>query len=455
VSRERLLTASAVLQQTRVSTVIPYFNTWIAKWPTVQHLAEASHDDVLAVWKGLGYYSRATRLHEGAKAMIAQATGSQCPLPSSAAELQQFPGIGRYTAGAISSIAFGHAEPVLDGNVVRVLSRQLGLYRDVKDKKATDVLWDVADQLIKSVSGSKPSPTPGQWNQAMMELGSTICTPRPHCDECPIKPTCRVYSEAQALENQRHAATTIPDIEDACTLCDPLDPQDLVAATPDAAPDHERGLKKRKTAPKQTNTLSHYFSISTPNPPKPDLEAEGPADEATTPRPQKRKPPPSPPSPAHILSYCALFPQKPTKKQIPSQDCAVCMIELCLADGTRKWLVEQRPDKGMSLRSILSLSQFPREKKKRKKLTPSLLLFEKIKASSPPYGNSQTSPSPLAATLDLTLTLLLLLPPPHSSVHGASCERGYCAARMTPPTTLPRARSVSRRMRRWCMCFRI
>lgn len=347
MSREGVLTAMSVLQQTRVSTVIPYFNNWISKWPTVQDLADASHDDVLSVWKGLGYYSRATRLHEGAKAMIAQAAGSSCPLPSTAAELQQFPGIGKYTAGAISSIVFGQAEPVLDGNVARVLSRQLGLYMDVKDKKATDVLWDMADQLIKSLSGAKPSRTPGQWNQAMMELGSTICTPRPRCDECPIQATCRVYSEGQALVYKRHASTTIPDIEDACTLCDLLDTEDLVA-TPDDAPDGERGLKKRKTAPKQTNTLSNYFTTRAPklSSPEPETDAQLP----TRTRILKRKSPepePEPQTPKQLLSYCALFPQKVTKKQSPEQDCAVCMIELRQADGTSKWLVEQRPDKGI------------------------------------------------------------------------------------------------------------
>jgi A/G-specific adenine glycosylase len=210
-----------VLQQTRVSTVISYFNNWTSKWPTVQDLAHANHDDVLAAWKGLGYYSRATRLHEGAKAMIAKTPGSACPLPRKALELQDFPGIGRYTAGAVSSIAFGEAEPVLDGNVARVLSRQLGLYVDVKDKKASDLLWDQADRLIKHVSGALSTDTsaiPGQWNQALMELGSTICTPRPQCTECPVQSTCRVYAEGRALSGRHQSSTTIPDIEDACCV---------------------------------------------------------------------------------------------------------------------------------------------------------------------------------------------------------------------------------------------
>lgn len=130
--------------------MIPYFKAWISKWPTVQDLSNADPDEVLSVWKGLGYYSRATRLHQGAQAMVSK--NPSCPIPSKVDELQTFPGIGRYTAGAISSIAFGEAEPVLDGNVARVLSRQLGLYVDVKDKKSSDLLWEVADKLVKSVS---------------------------------------------------------------------------------------------------------------------------------------------------------------------------------------------------------------------------------------------------------------------------------------------------------------
>lgn len=346
LSREHSLIIK-VLQQTRVSTVIPYFNNWISKWPTVQDLADANHDDVLSVWKGLGYYSRATRLHEGAKAFVAKSEGSTCPLPSSATELQQFPGIGRYTAGAISSIAFGEAEPVLDGNVVRVLSRQLGLYMDGKDKKATDILWDMADQLIKHVSPkSNTSSVPGQWNQALMELGSTICTPRPRCDECPIQATCRVYSEGQALSDKRQALV-VPDIEEACTLCESLDTEDLVMAPEDGPLETSApAVKKRKTAVKQANTLSNYFAIGTP---KSNVDAEDDEVEDVSPPEvdtRKRKTPGTSECPKQVLAYCALYPKKVAKKKAAEEECVVCMIELPMSDGCSRWLIEQRPDKG-------------------------------------------------------------------------------------------------------------
>ncbi|OAG06162.1 DNA glycosylase [Paraphaeosphaeria sporulosa] len=328
--------SEVMLQQTRVSTVIPYFNTWISKWPTVEALAEASHDDVLAVWKGLGYYSRATRLHDGAKAVLATTDDVPCKIPSAVDALQKIPGIGRYTAGAVSSIAFGEAEPVLDGNVARVLSRQLGLYVDAKDKKSTDVLWDVAGSLVKSVAGYPEqgrSPVPGQWNQALMELGSTICTPRPKCEECPIQRTCRVYAEGQILSTKKAAVTTdVPDIEDACTLCLQLDTEDLATAPEDAGDDDEndaapKPAKKRKTEQKPpANTISNYFTSRTaPNPkPKPDpatptlsTEAAPPATESSN----KRKTPPATPAQAKaIATYCSLFPKKMPKKAVPEED---------------------------------------------------------------------------------------------------------------------------------------
>jgi A/G-specific adenine glycosylase len=343
-----------VLQQTRVSTVIPYFNNWIAKWPTVQDLAQANHDDVLSVWKGLGYYSRATRLHEGAKAMIASSSGAPCALPSGAIELQEFPGIGRYTAGAVSSIAFGEAEPVLDGNVARVLSRQLGLYMDAKDKKATDVFWDMADKLIKHASNYPEvgaSAVPGQWNQAMMELGSTICTPRPRCDECPIQATCRAYSEGKVLSDKRQSTTSITDIEDMCSLCAPLDTEELATVTEDASnDDSSRATKKRKVVTKQTNTISHYFGGG---PPKSSITTEHNGENPESllgEESRKRKSPPSAAEAKSIHTYCSLFPQKVAKKKVAEEECAVCMIELCFPDGASKWLIEQRPAKGMLVR---------------------------------------------------------------------------------------------------------
>jgi A/G-specific adenine glycosylase len=338
-----------VLQQTRVSTVIPYFNNWIEKWPTVQDLADANHEDVLAAWKGLGYYSRATRLHEGAKAMIEKSSGASCSLPRKALDLQDFPGIGRYTAGAVSSIAFGEPEPVLDGNVARVLSRQLGLYMDAKDKKASDVLWDEADRLIKYVSDAKASAVPGLWNQALMELGSTICTPRPQCGECPVQKTCRVYSEGQALSVKRQSKTVIPDIEDACTLCEYLDTEELASAPEKTeAIEPPKATKKRKTAVKQSNTLSHYFAMGTT---ASKAESGGESDVARTESANKRKASVSEPAKEvdikPIATYCSLFPKKVAKKKATEEECVVCIVELRAATGNNKWLVEQRPAKGM------------------------------------------------------------------------------------------------------------
>lgn len=279
--------------------------------------------------------------------MIAKQSGSKCLIPSSAADLQQFPGIGRYTAGAISSIAFGEAEPVLDGNVARVLSRQLGLYMDVKDKKASDILWDQADQLIKHVSSNvdmATSAVPGQWNQALMELGSTICTPRPRCDECPIQDTCRAYSEGQALSDKRQSPT-IPDIEDACSLCEPLDTEDLAtAAEGDGSEELPRAAKKRKTSTKQANTISQYFAIGTPksNAETEDESGDGPPIDES----KKRKAPPSAAKSKSISNYCFLFPKKSAKKKVAEEECVVCVVELSLSDGSSKWLIEQRPAKG-------------------------------------------------------------------------------------------------------------
>lgn len=341
-----------MLQQTRVSTVIPYFNHWISKWPTVQDLASADHDEVLAAWKGLGYYSRATRLHEGAKAVVAEA--SQL-MPNEVSGLLQLPGIGQYTAGAISSIAFGRAEPVLDGNVARVLSRQLGLYVDVKDKKSSDLLWKVADQLIKKASNHPQvefSAVPGQWNQAMMELGSTICTPRPKCEDCPVQKTCRAYSEGTLLSKNRQSASAIPDIEDMCTLCEQLDTEDLASIPEDELSDEEpKPAKKRKAAVKQTNTLSNYFAIGTPSASS-NVDSE---DEAASAASKKRREPAKSSSSKSVNTYCSLFPKKVAKKKAKEEDCAVCLIELCLPDQESKWLIEQRPATGL----LASLWQFP------------------------------------------------------------------------------------------------
>lgn len=282
-----------------------------------------------------------------------------CKIPSGVDDLQKIPGIGRYTAGAVSSIAFGEAEPVLDGNVARVLSRQLGLYVDAKDKKSTDVFWEVADQLVKSVADQpekRRSKIPGQWNQALMELGSTICTPRPKCDECPIRRTCRVYSEGESLSIKKPATTDVPDIEDACTLCLQLDTEDLATAPEDNDDDEEdappKPTKKRKTEQKQSNTLSNYFSSSAP---KPKPAATSPSNGIPDPPSStKRKAPATTPGQSKaIATYCSLFPKKMPKKAVPEEHAVVCVIEATQPDGESRFLIEQRPAKGQHPMSLI------------------------------------------------------------------------------------------------------
>jgi A/G-specific adenine glycosylase len=277
------------------------------------------------------------------------------------------PGIGRYTAGAISSIAFGEAEAVLDGNVVRVLSRQLGIYAGGKDKKVTDVLWEAADLLVKSVARwpeVERSEIPGNWNQAVMELGSTVCTPRPKCDECPIQKTCRAYSEGTILAQKKGAASVVVDIEDACTLCEQLDTEDLVTAP--EVDDGEEGdvkvAKKRKTAntSKPSNTISNYFAVKTRSRTDANEDKENGAkeDEINAPsadESKKRKAPATQETPESVLTYCSLFPKKVPKKKPAEETCAVCIVELVHPNAASKYLIEQRPAKGL----LASLWQFP------------------------------------------------------------------------------------------------
>lgn len=204
--------SEVMLQQTRVAVVVDYWKRWMARWPTIHDLARADADHVLAAWRGLGYYSRATRIHDAAKLVVNDA-GMRGLLPAAAADLAaHVPGVGRYTAGAISAIVFGLPEPMVDGNVLRVLSRQLGIYGNAKtDKAVVDTIWAAAGALVKAVAqldgdevcapdeSTPPSDRPGRWGQALMELGSTVCTPQPDCSSCPITATCRAYNEVHAL----------------------------------------------------------------------------------------------------------------------------------------------------------------------------------------------------------------------------------------------------------------
>jgi A/G-specific adenine glycosylase len=165
-----------MLQQTRVETVIPYYERWLKRFPDIGALAEAEEDEVLRAWQGLGYYSRARRLHQGAKVVRERYAGV---LPQNSEDLRKLPGVGQYTAGAVASIAFGEAVPAVDGNVKRVFSRLFDL---------TDPTPAEFQRLGEELVDPK---RPGDFNQALMELGATVCTPRiPVCGECPLDLVC-------------------------------------------------------------------------------------------------------------------------------------------------------------------------------------------------------------------------------------------------------------------------
>ncbi len=185
------LVSEAMLQQTQVATVIPYFERFIAAFPTLADLAAADEQAVLTRWQGLGYYRRARHLHAAARICVAQHGGA---VPASLDALLELPGVGRYTAGAIASIAFGIRAPILDGNVARVLARWFALDQPIDHPAVRERQWALAAALV-------PGRQPGDFNQAMMELGALICTPRqPRCAVCPVKRHCRALAEGRVAE---------------------------------------------------------------------------------------------------------------------------------------------------------------------------------------------------------------------------------------------------------------
>ncbi len=175
-----------MLQQTRVETVIPYFERWMETFPTISSLARATEQQVLSAWEGLGYYRRARNLHRAA-AIITKEFGGE--IPGDPRLLRALPGIGRYTAGAVASIAFGLDEPVLDGNIKRVLARLFDIDLPVNSTNGERHLWQVAAESL-------PSGQAGTYNQALMDLGATVCLPKnPRCALCPVKEMCICYSK--------------------------------------------------------------------------------------------------------------------------------------------------------------------------------------------------------------------------------------------------------------------
>jgi A/G-specific adenine glycosylase len=185
-----------MLQQTRVAAVLDHYASWMQRFPTVETLAAAGEDEVLAAWSGLGYYRRARFLHKGAKAVVAEYGGE---LPQIASELRELPGIGAYTSAAIASIAFDEAAAVVDGNVERVLLRQTGNGEAGADgnRRRRDEPAPLNAAGIQALASALIDPgRPGDFNQAMMELGATVCLPRnPLCLQCPVQSSCRTRGE--------------------------------------------------------------------------------------------------------------------------------------------------------------------------------------------------------------------------------------------------------------------
>lgn len=329
-------------QQTRIPVVVAYWTRWMARWPAVTGLAAAPADEVLAAWRGLGYYSRANRLHAAARAVVA-APDLRGLLPADPRDLQaRVPGVGRYTAGAIAAIVFGRPAAMVDGNVVRVLSRQLGLFADSKtDKSTVDLLWAAAEALVRVVATDRedceeeqvdagsntseisPSDRPGRWGQALMELGSTVCTPKPDCAACPIRSTCRAFAEGLLLGKNKVKPAELCDLEDVCQLCEPF-PEDGSAA---GQADTKKKVKQEEEEPEledSKSTESPFFASPTSNPPPTDY----PDNKIAL---------------AAAVDHARLFPLRRPKKAVRAMDTYVCAVRT--PDG--RYLLHRRPERGL------------------------------------------------------------------------------------------------------------
>lgn len=185
----RVWVSEIMLQQTQVNTVIPYYETFMRQFPNLSSLANAREDEVLHLWAGLGYYSRARNLHRAAKMIMQEFSGK---FPDNLDDLQQLPGIGRSTAGAILSIAYNQQAAILDGNVKRVLTRFLGITEIVTDKNVEKQLWDCAETYA-------PKQRAADYTQAMMDIGATLCIRgNPQCDRCPLIKSCSAHEQGIA-----------------------------------------------------------------------------------------------------------------------------------------------------------------------------------------------------------------------------------------------------------------
>lgn len=206
-------------QQTRIDTMLAYYERWMKEYPTIQALAEAPIDRVLKSWEGLGYYNRARKLHEGAKKVVTQYQGE---LPHDLELLRDIPGIGNYTAGAIASIAFEMRAPAVDGNVLRVISRLFLMEDDISSQKTHKKVYELVYELM---GDSNPS----DFTQGLMELGAMICTPMAwKCEQCPLNEKCQAYKTGRQAELPVKKAKKAPDEVNLITLVIPKENQLLL-----------------------------------------------------------------------------------------------------------------------------------------------------------------------------------------------------------------------------------
>jgi A/G-specific adenine glycosylase len=187
----RVWISEIMLQQTTVVAVIPYFERFLARFPTLAALAEADEHEVLRLWAGLGYYSRARNLHVAARQVVQDHAGT---VPSDVATLTTLPGIGRYTAGAIASFAYDRRAPIVEANTQRVYARLMALREPLESTTARNAIWSLAERAV-------PAKSPGAFNEALMDLGATTCVPTtPRCDECPVTSSCQAFRDG--LQNE-------------------------------------------------------------------------------------------------------------------------------------------------------------------------------------------------------------------------------------------------------------
>jgi A/G-specific adenine glycosylase len=216
----KIWVSEIMLQQTQVATVIPYYERWLKVFPSLSELARAPLSKALKYWAGLGYYRRVRMFHRAARHVQGKLGGK---IPQTAEALRVLPGIGRYTAGAIASIALGEKTPLLDGNVIRILTRIFAVPKSVDRPATLERLWAISASLL-------PNKNPGDFNQALMELGATVCLPlNPQCSRCPVKKSCLAHRRGKELffpvrfqknryEKLRMAALVLRDQKDEVWL---------------------------------------------------------------------------------------------------------------------------------------------------------------------------------------------------------------------------------------------